>query len=65
MKRGPLGLLMSAVYLAVLAGLFLAFARAMDWDPFGAVEWVYTRLIDPIANYFSSSSWFQELTAKP
>lgn len=65
MRRGPIGMIWSFIGFIILAGLFIAFARAMNWDPFGAVDWVWTRLIEPVANYFSNSPWFQDATRRP
>lgn len=65
-RRGGIGGSILKGFLAViLFALFIAFMRAMNWDPFGAVNWFWNTVIEPIANMFSSNKNFQELTAAP
>lgn len=49
----------------VLFALFIAFMRAMNWDPFGAIDWFWNTVIEPIAGIFSNNESFQRITNSP
>lgn len=65
-RRGGFGsTVLRFLGIVVVFALFIAFMRAMHWDPFGAVDWIWHRIIDPIANMFSSNQTFREITSTP
>ncbi len=65
-RRGGIGsTIIRAIGVVILIGLFIAFMRAMNWDPFGAANWFWNTVIEPIANVFASNESFQELTSAP
>lgn len=63
--RGIGGMIIRLVLGVILFALFVAFMRAMNWDPLGAFHWFWDTIIEPIANMFSSSQGFKEITKSP
>lgn len=46
-------------------GILVAVMRAFNWDPFGAISWLWglaSNAVNAVADWFSSLEWFRRAT---